>query len=392
MPARELPPFTRAEFGARAERVRRLMTRARLDAVLVSTEANLGYLSGFASQLPWLTPARPWYFLLPRVGEPVGIIPDSGVDAWRATSWVVALHTWRSPNPENEGLDLIAAAIGSLKRRYGRIGFELGPETRLGFPVADLLRLKDMIRPAEMADGSGVLREARMIKSPAEIARIRRAARIACDAFDALPTAFEAGWSERDAMRWMQAETLHRGADKAPFMMVRSGRGAISSLYLGPTGRRPRRGDVMLIDAGCVYDGYSCDFDRLFSFGPPSDEVKRAHDALWQATEAGIGAARPGNTAEDVFLAQAGALEEAGFGRPKMGRFGHGLGRIITEPPSNKLGDRTKLRPGMVLTIEPGVSLGPERLLVHEENLAITEDGNRLLTRRARRRMAVIEA
>ncbi|MBT6118595.1 MAG: aminopeptidase P family protein, partial [Rhodospirillaceae bacterium] len=191
MTARELGPFACAEFEARAERTRRLMARARLDAVLVSTEANLGYLSGFSSQLPWLTPARPWYFLLPRRGEPVGIIPDSGVDAWRATSWVADLRTWRSPNPENEGLDLIAAAIADLKSRYGRVGFELGPESRLGFPVADLLRLKEMIGPVEMADGSGVLREVRMIKSPAEIARIRRAARIACNAFDALPTAFE---------------------------------------------------------------------------------------------------------------------------------------------------------------------------------------------------------
>ena len=73
-----------------------------------------------------------------------------------------------------------------------------------------------------------------------------------------------------------------------------------------------------------------------------------------------------------------------------MGRFGHGLGKLMTEPPSNRIGDRTKLRPGMVLTIEPGVLLRNGRLLVHEENTVITEGANRLLTRRAPRRIPVI--
>ena len=72
-----------------------------------------------------------------------------------------------------------------------------------------------------------------------------------------------------------------------------------------------------------------------------------------------------------------------------LGRFGHGLGKSLTEWPSNKVDDQTVMRPGMVMTIEPAVAYGDGKFLVHEEDLVITDDGCTLLSRRASPEMAV---
>jgi Xaa-Pro aminopeptidase len=387
---REIAPFTRAEFEHRVERTRALMTEARLDALLVTSEANMEYLSGFVTQFAWNTPARPWYFVLPRAGRAVAIIPGVGESNWRATSWVTDIRTWPSPRPENEGLDLLAQALRAVRRRFGRFGAELGPETRLGMPAGDLLRLRAMVRPLAMADGSGVLRRVRHVKSPAEVARIRRACAIAGCAFDALPGLVKPGDTEKDVVRKFQAEMLLGGADKTPYTSIGSGRGGYSSIIMGPTNRRIAKGDILLIDTGARYDGYFCDFDRNVAIGaPPSRAAARVHDLLWRATEAGIGVARPGATAEDVFLAQARVLEDGGITLGNVGRFGHGLGKILTEPPSNKPGDKTVLEPGVVLTVEPSALYGRGKILVHEENVVITGDGAELLTPRAPRAMPI---
>jgi len=182
-----------------------------------------------------------------------------------------------------------------------------------------------------------------------------------------------------------------RGADKVPYTSIGTGQGGYASIIMGPTDRKLRRGDILLIDTGAKYAGYYCDFDRNIAIGEPPEAAKRVHDALWRATSAGIKAAVPGKTAAEIFHAQARVLEEAGYAIGNVGRFGHGLGKVMTEFPSNKPIDKTKLRPSMVLTIEPSAIFGEGKILVHEENLVVTDGAPRLLTRRAPREMVVAE-
>lgn len=386
----QIGPFGRLEFERRVERARRLMTRERLDGLLLTSQSNLEYLSGFTTQFAWNSPTRPWYFVLPRAGEATAVIPEIGLTNWRATSWAKDVLTWPSPRPEDEGLGLLAGVIGRIRRRFGRLGVELGAESRLGMPVGDFLSLRRRVRPLAFADGSSLMRELRLVKSPAEIARIRHICRITSAAFQALPGLVRPGDSEADVVRKFQARLLIEGADKTPYAAIGSGRGGYTSIVMGPTGRRLGRGDVFLIDTGSTYGGYFCDFNRNFAVGPPAERVRRAHDALHRATEAGMRAARPGATAAQVFAAQAKVLDDLGFPIGNVGRFGHGLGKAMTEPPSNKPGDETPLVPGMVLTIEPSVFFGRGRILVHEEDVAVTEDGCELLSRRAPAEMPVI--
>ena len=388
---REPGKFTRREFEARVERACRLMTRDKLDAVLLTSETNIEYLSGFTTQFAWNTPTRPWYFLLRRNGNGVAVIPEIGLSNWQSTSWVKEVMTWPSPRPENEGLDLLSKAVTGTRRRFGRIGVELGAESRLGMPAGDFLRLKRMLRPVQMADGASLMRELRLVKSKAEVDCIRHICTLAADTFDALPDFFQIGETEKNLVRKFQADILLRGADKTPYTAIGSGRGGYSSIIAGPTDRQLRSGDVFLIDTGSRYAGYFCDFDRNYAIGKVSDAVRRVHDLLYRATDAGIAAARPGNTAADVFTAQAKVLTNAGIALGNVGRFGHGLGKTLTEPPSNKPGDSTRLEPGVVLTIEPNAMYGRGKTLVHEENIVVTGDEAELLSRRAPREMVVIE-
>jgi len=258
-------------------------------------------------------------------------------------------------------------------------------------PAGDLLRLKQMIRPIQMVDGASLMRALRLVKSKAEVARIRHICALAADTFDALPGFFNVGDSEKDLVRKFQADILLRGADKTPYTAIGSGRGGYSSIIAGLTERRIGSGDVFLIDTGSTYGGYFCDFDRNFAVARVSEPVRRVHDILYRATDAGIAAARPGSTAEDVFAAQASVLTDAGIEVGNVGRLGHGLGKILTEPPYNKQGDKTTLEPGVVLTIEPSAMYGRGKILVHEENIVITADGAELLSRRAPREMVVID-
>ena len=127
-----------------------------------------------------------------------------------------------------------------------------------------------------------------------------------------------------------------------------------------------------MLDTGCVYDGYFCDFDRNFAFGSACDEVCRAYDVAYQATQAGIDCAKPGVTCAELFTSMQTVLEAGGASGDDVGRLGHGLGLQLTEPPSHTHFDQTILKPGMVITLEPGLTFAPGKCMVHEEKYCHT--------------------
>ena len=384
-----IDPFTREEFSFRVERVRALMTEARLDALLVTSEANYRYLTGFVSQF-WLSPTRPWYFVLPREGEPIAIIPEVGIVNFRATSWVERLETWPSPRPEDEGVSLVVAALGGVRRKFARLGVEIGPESRLGITAADFLAIRDRLPFFELSDANGLIARVRMVKSEAETARIRFLCQAVCDAYDAVPTLYTPGNTEEDLIRKLHSDIILRGADKAPYLIGVSGSGGYRSAIMGPTARIIEPDDVLIVDTGSTYDGYYCDFNRNWAFRRASAATKRAYDVVWKATEAAIQIARPGVTASALWRAQHEVLSREGQAN-LGGRMGHGIGLHLTEPPSHRPGDETELTSGMVITLEPGLLYGDGAMMLHEENLVITEDGAELLTRRAPKEIPVID-
>lgn len=379
--------FDPAEFERRVARAQEIMHRQRLDAVFVTTPPNVRYFTGFDSQF-WESPTRPWFVVVPLEGRPIAVIPEIGAPEM-ALTWVEDIRTWPAPVPSDDGISLLRSTLEGLPSRFGRIGAELGREMTLRMPVVDFLALRESLG-REVVDGSPAIWEMRMVKTAAEVAHIEHICQIASEAYEALPSQLSIGENEREAVRKLRIDIARRGADSTPFMPAISGPGGVPQIVCGPHDRILEEGDILFIDTGSTYDGYFCDFDRNYAVGRISGEAARVHEALWLATEAGIAAAVPGSTTDDIWRAMNRIIEDAGAIGNNVGRLGHGLGLQLTEPPSHRPGDGTTIVENMVLTIEPGMEYAPGKMIVHEENIVVTADGPRLLTRRAPREMPVI--
>ncbi|MEM7507106.1 MAG: Xaa-Pro peptidase family protein [Pseudomonadota bacterium] len=377
--------FCRAEFETRFLRAQREMSALGLDALLVTAPANFRYFTGFAMQF-WESPTRPWFLILPASGAPIAVVPEIGAGEL-AKTWIEDIRAWPAPVPADDGTSLLTAALNSVPHKHGRIGAELGREMSLRMPVAQLREVESALRFHSIADGSPCLWSLRMIKTEAEIAHIHHICQVASRAYGRIPELINAGDTELEACLKMQMALLREGADQVPFLPGISGPGGVSQIVCGPGERRLASGDMFFMDTGAVFDGYFCDFDRVWSVGPPDNDLARAYALVWQATEAGIDVARPGATTDDLFAAMARVL---GTGDSNVGRFGHGLGLQLTEPPSHMPGDGTVIAENMVLTIEPGFEYAPGKMIVHEENVVIRADGAELLTTRAPAEIPVI--
>ena len=380
--------FTQTEFEARTERAQRMMRALEVDAILLTTEPHVRYFSGFLTQF-WQSPTRPWFLLLPLSGKPIAVIPTIGVAGMQQT-WIDDIRSWSSPQPQDDGVSLLLSTIRELPRRFGRLGMTLGMESHLRMPTNDYKLLATELADMELVDCAQLMLNLCSIKSSAEVAKIRYICELTSDSFIALPGFARTGQSEREIVRSMRIDLLQRGADHTPYIVSASGKDGYGDIIMGPGDRSLEDGDILIIDTGTVYDGYFCDFDRNYAFGYASDVAKQAYATVFHSTEAGLIAARPGATTTDVWQAMWSVLEAGGARGNDVGRMGHGLGAQLTEWPSLTASDHTTLEPGMVITLEPGMEFEAGKLMVHEENILITDSGAELLSKRAAADLPVI--
>lgn len=382
--------FAESEFESRLERAQRAMAQAGLAALLLTTEPEFRYYSGFLTQF-WQSPTRPWFLVMPRQGRPVAVIPTIGEPLMRRT-WIDDVRTWSSPQPQDEGVSLLVDTLRSLGLATADIGLLMGPETSLRMPLGDYLRLQAALPQAQWVDATDLVRAQRMVKSEAEIAKISHICTLASQTFEAMPALVGAGQPLCEAFRAFKIALLRAGADDVPYLVGGAGPGGYADV-ISPPGQRPlQAGDVLMMDTGAVHDGYFCDFDRNYAIARADDAPRRAYDTLYRATTAGLRAARPGTTCADLFRAMGEVIAGAGYAAGNVGRMGHGLGMQLTEWPSHRPGDETQLQPGMVLTLEPALTVTPGCTMVHEENLVVRDGEAQLLTRRAPPALPLVDA
>lgn len=385
------PPrgFPDQEFEDRTVAMQRTMREQEVDALLLTTEPNVRYFSGFLSQF-WQSPTRPWFLVVPADGKPVAVIPEIGASGM-ARTWIEDVRSWPSPRPEDDGITLLAEVFAELPRRFGRIGMTLGAESMIRMPANNLQELKDRLPQFQITDIATQMHEQRMVKSQLEIDKTRYICDLVSSAYESLPEYAASGMREVDIVNDFKLDVLQRGADSVPYVVAGSGPGGYDSIIMGPTERVIEDGDLLIIDTGSTYDGYFCDFDRNWAFGHADDETRRAHEVVWDATEAGFAAARPGATTSDLWRVMNDVMMAAGSLGNEVGRLGHGLGTELTERPSNTADDNTVLKSGMIMTLEPGMTFAPGRQMVHEENIVITEEGAQWLTTRCPRNLVLIQ-
>lgn len=370
--------FAEAEYRARCEKAQALMADKGLSALLLTTEAEHFYFTGYLTRF-WQSPCRPWFLILPATGKPVAVIPSIGAVLMGQT-WVEDIRTWSAPDLEDDGVSLVAEALNELVGT-GTVGIPSGHMMPLRMPLGDLERIKAATSVTWDGD-HGIIRQLRMVKSEGEIDRIRTACGIAGRVFDRMGEIAREGATMDRVFRDFQRLCLDEGADGVPY--ISGGKGPLGyGDVISPARPDPLvAGDILMIDTGLTRDGYFCDFDRNFAVGAPDPRAETAWARLMEATEAGRQAARPGATAAEVFHAM-DQIVTGGTGQGDAGRLGHGLGMQLTEWPSLIAGDHTVLEPGMVLTLEPGIEIEGGGVLVHEDNIVIRDGACEQLSPRA---------
>jgi len=387
----KVPPrgFLQNEFESRLSQIQALMYKDKIDVILLTTQVDIEYYTGFKTQF-LQSPTRPWYVLLPLHGKPQAIIPIIGESGMRET-WVDDVKTWSSPNPEDEGITLLTSSIKSLMIKHKTLGIPQGHESNLRMPISDYHRLIGNLCDYEIKDVTKILRYVRYVKSQAEIEKINYICQITSQGFKNLPYLLKEGETERQNCQRFKEHLLNLGVDDSPYLISGSGLDGYGSIIMGPSERILQKGDIFIIDTGSVFDSYFCDFDRNYAFGYASDVTKKAYETVFKATDAGFEACQVGNTTSDIFKAMNSIMQKGGALGNSVGRLGHGLGLQLTEWPSNTLSDNTPLEPGVVLTLEPGMEYIPGKEMVHEENVLITENGPVWLSQRADAELPIIK-
>ena len=381
--------FPAAEFERRTRALQDRMDRAGMGALLLTTAPDVFYVTGFLTRF-WESPARPWFVVVPASGDPVAVIPAIGAELMGRT-WVRDIRTWDAPDPVDDGVSLLVDTLAALVPETGRIGVPMGLETHLRMPLADHARVVAGLAPRPFVDATDVVQRVREVKSEAEIDRIRASCAVADRAFARLGEIAAPGRSLAEVFRAFQVLLLEEGADWISYVAGGAGPEGYSDVISPADGTLLRQGDILMLDAGAVRDGYFCDFDRNVALGRAGGAAQATHAALHAATGAALEALRPGMLACDVHWVLVEALRARGV-TPGGGRLGHGLGLTLTEWPSFTPKDRTELRAGMVLTLEPGAEVVPGRILVHEEVVVLRDGGAELLSTRAPEELPVLGA
>ena len=372
--------FPRAEYEARLEAANRAMHAKSLDAILLASEAEVRYFTGFRTQF-WQSPTRPWFVILRRDQTPLAIIPEIGAELM-ARSDIAEIEAWPAPRPHDDGLSLLKDRLGNCQR----LGVLMGHETTFRMPLNDVFELRAAL-PAEWIDATDIIRDLRMVKSDREIAYIRQICGTASQGFARVPEIANAGQSLSSVFREFKRMLLELGADDVPYLVGGVDHPSYDDVISPPDDRPLSNGQILMLDTGATLNGYFCDFDRNYAVGTPTASAQRAYAKLYDATDAAMEMARPSVRACDLFTAMAKSMDTQ---NSDVGRFGHGLGMQLTEWPSLAAWDKTILRENMVLTLEPSIDVDGGGIMVTEENILITDGAPILLSTRAPKELPVL--
>src|SRR6056297_558657 len=252
------------------------MARAGLGALLLTTEPQIRYFTGFLTRF-WESPSRPWFLILPASGDPVAVIPSIGA-ALMGTTWISDIRSWAAPDPDDDGVSLLADALRELG---GPVGVPDGPESHLRMPLRDFERLRHASGLDWRGDG-GIVAALRAVKSEAEIAKIAQACDIAGRAFDRVAELAAPGVPLSRVFCDFQRLLLEEGADWVPYLAGGAGPDGYADV-ISPASDAPLcPKDVMMLDTGAVLDGYFCDFDRNFAVGAATPTARSAYARLLQ--------------------------------------------------------------------------------------------------------------
>ena len=362
-PADPLPaPISQSERLARIAKVQDLMQRQGVAALLVETGSSLVYFTG----VRWSRSERITAAVIPARGPVVLVTPFFEMPSVKETLAIPAdVRSW---NEDESPFKLIAKALGSVT---GPVAVE---QTVREFIVDGLQREGRF----KVVSGAGLVNACRQIKSPAELALMRRANAITLAALREVHGAVRTGMTSRDIAALMQAATTRLGGD-SEFALV-----LLNEASAYPHGSRSpqqvREGSVILMDCGCTVQDYQSDISRTWVHGEPSARQRKVWDTIRRGQDMVYNAAKPGVPVATLDTAVRKFYEREGWGPgftlPGLShRAGHGIGMDGHESPYLVGNDQTQLQPGMCFSNEPGLYIPGEFGMRLEDCWVMTEHG-----------------
>jgi Xaa-Pro aminopeptidase len=365
-----IPPLDRDVFARRLDRARQL-TRESGGTVLLATSGatNFTYLVG----ANYGRSERLIALLLPVDAQPMLIAPSFEVERVRRGAHIDApVRGWEEQeDPFTLVRDALRASVVS-----GALAIVVEPKTDYWTVMAVARALPD----AKLIDGSAVFEQLRLIKSPEEVTRMRRAIEITEDAVASTFDRLETGMRDIDVAKIVSEEHLKRGIEGGGLVQF-AGQSALP--HGGTTGARLAAEMVVLIDAGGEFQGYTSDITRTRWFGDaPSRKFREVYNLVHAAQDAAMERVRPGVAAQEIDRAARAVITRGGYGPYFTHRLGHGMGMDGHEPTYMVEGNTRLLEPGYVFSVEPGIyMLGMWGVRI-EDDFMCTPTGGELLSRR----------
>ena len=330
---------------SRVDRIRQRLAEANVDALLITEPHNRRYASGFSGSNGWL------------------VIP---ADDERGPVLATDFRYMEQAAQESPEFEIVQMQ-GEMQKWWDELARPLG-RIRLGFESADLTvsahkRLRDVNakipaaqRPA-LVQTANIVESIRAVKDDAELALLRRAAKLTDDAFAHATSVVEAGWTESRVSWEIEQYARRHGAEAMAFESI---------VAAGPWGARPHArprdeaietGEPIVIDMGARVSGYCADMTRTIVLGEHDEQFPRIYDIVLAAHETAAEMIEPGMSGKDADQLARQVIIDAGYGEQFGHGLGHGVGLQIHEKPHLGITSKDTLEPGMVITIEPGIYL-----------------------------------
>jgi Xaa-Pro aminopeptidase len=346
-------------FARRLVAARQIINESRLQGLLVTSLPNIRYLTGFtgSNAILFLSKDRNLFFTDSR---------------------------YRSQAPAEVEAARIVITSGSLLEAFSR---KIQPRTkgRIGFEASSLTvfayrTLKDFVKRIKFVPTFGFIEQIRACKDESEISKIKRAAEITDRVFNKILVILKPGITELDVAAEIAYWHRRFGAESEAFdAIVASGaRGAFP--HARASAQRIKKGDMVTIDMGCRLDGYHCDLTRTIAVGKPQTEMKKIYAVVLDAQRRSIGETKSGVRASWLDGVARTEIARKGYGKYFCHSLGHGLGLEVHELPRISSKSRDVLKPGSVITVEPGIyvpGLGGVRI---EDDVVVREDGHEVLS------------
>ena len=356
----------KAYLKVRQKHVRDAMKALKLDAILLTHAPDLAYLTNFTGD------------------DSIGLITEKDfvlVTDFRYQEQAEQEAGWLKVSIRDGKMsDALAKALVDAK--VTRVGFEAN-FTAFGqvHAVDRAVREIKGAKPVELVPLEDVMTNVRKVKDDHEIDLIRKSIAVAEEAFEAIRAEIKVGLSENHLAGLLVFELRSRGASDSSFPAIVAA-GANSSLpHYRPGETLVQRDAPLLFDWGALYKGYCSDLTRTLMIGRVNARMKKIYQVVLEAQQAAIGFLRPGVTTLQADRVARDVIEKAGFGKQFGHGLGHGIGREIHELPTmRKNGGEEELRPGMIVTVEPGIYLPGEGGVRIEDDVLITHSGHELLS------------